>query len=103
MVTEQSWYEGGYRANVVAYAIAKLAHDAKELKKTVDFDTIWRSQAMSDAMEQTLVLVAKEAHKVLVNPPTGSRNDQQSKSSVYSMGLRPRSLYSMPVVDSGLK
>ena len=25
LVSEQPWYQGGYRANVVAYAIAKLA------------------------------------------------------------------------------
>ena len=26
LVSKQSWYQGGYRANIVAYAIAKFAH-----------------------------------------------------------------------------
>ena len=27
LVSEQPWYQGGYRANIVAYAIAKVAYD----------------------------------------------------------------------------
>ena len=30
LVTEQPWYQGGYRANVVAHTIAKLAHDVAQ-------------------------------------------------------------------------
>ena len=74
LVSEQPWYEGGYRANIVAYAIAKLGHDVQESKRAVDFDKIWREQAISEAMEQALISAALDAHHVLVNPPTGIRN-----------------------------
>ena len=30
LVADQPWYQGGYRANIVAYAIAKIAHDTRE-------------------------------------------------------------------------
>jgi hypothetical protein len=74
LVTEQPWYEGGYRANVVAYAIAKLAHDVEEMHLAVDFGSIWRKQDVSEALRQALVISAKACHEVLVDPPSGMSN-----------------------------
>ena len=37
LVTDQPWYQGGYRANIVAHAIAKTAHDAREKGRAVNF------------------------------------------------------------------
>ena len=37
VVSSQPWYQGGYRANIVAYAISKLAHDVAGKKRAVDF------------------------------------------------------------------
>lgn len=74
LVTEQSWYEGGYRANVVAYAIAKIAHDVQERKSAIDFDRIWRLQDVPSALEAALVLSAETVHEVIVSPPAGMRN-----------------------------
>src|SRR3546814_2138359 len=36
VVPAQTWYAGGYRANIVTYAFAKVAHDAEARKRTVD-------------------------------------------------------------------
>lgn len=74
LVSEQSWYEGGYRANVVAYAIAKLVHDAETIRKAVDMDWIWRHQAISENMKEALTLVAEIAHQELITTPPGTRN-----------------------------
>lgn len=74
LVTEQPWYEGGYRANIVAYAIAKLAHDTTNRRMAVDFDGIWQLQAISKAMESALVIVSAAANEVLVKAPAGVRN-----------------------------
>lgn len=71
LVTVQSWYEGGYRANIVAYAIAKLAHDIEMKKLAVNFDVIWKTQQLSDAMKRAIVVAAGEVHKVITNPLTG--------------------------------
>ena len=73
LVTEQAWYEGGYRANVVAYAIAKIAHDVGEMNLAVDFGSIWRKQGISNALRDALTLAAKASHDVLVTPPAGIR------------------------------
>ncbi|MET4090590.1 AIPR family protein [Bradyrhizobium sp. S3.5.5] len=74
LISEQPWYQGGYRANVVAYAIAKIAHDVEEMGRAVNFDAIWRKQNISDAFREALVLAAKASHDVLVDPPVGMSN-----------------------------
>jgi len=74
IVTEQSWYQGGYRANVVAYAIAKMSHDCEQRDEFVDFDAIWREQGISEEMGAALALVAEAVHEVLVSPPASISN-----------------------------
>lgn len=74
IVSNQPWYEGGYRANIVAYGIAKLALDVSKMKKSVDFKQIWNRQGISPAMEEAIALVARDVHDTLVDPPAGVRN-----------------------------
>src|SRR6056297_532116 len=73
-VPQQSWYEGGYRANIVTYSMAKLAHDMDEMGKVVDLDRIWRQQAVPEPVEHALLLAAAEAYDVITHPPEGVRN-----------------------------
>jgi hypothetical protein len=74
LVSAQEWYEGGYRANIVTYAIAKVAHDAKEMEKVVDLSRIWRAQAVPSNLEHALLVAAAEAQDIITNPPEGVRN-----------------------------
>ena len=74
IVSAQTWYEGGYRANIVAYAIAKVAYDVSRKGRAVDFERIWRAQAPSRAMEIALAQAGEIAYEVLTKPPEGMRN-----------------------------
>lgn len=74
LVSEQAWYQGGYRANVVAYAISKVAYDVSVRKYAVDFESIWQLQSPSKSMEDALVHAARLAHGVLIDPPSGIKN-----------------------------
>jgi hypothetical protein len=74
LVTNQPWYEGGYRANTVAYTIAKLAHDIEEKGLAVDFDAIWKIQKLSDSLASAIVIAASEVQKVITTPLTGISN-----------------------------
>jgi hypothetical protein len=65
LVSKQSWYQGGYRANVVAYAIAKIAHDVAALEKGIDFERIWREQKVSPAFLKALVVAATYVNQVI--------------------------------------
>ena len=74
IVSAQDWYTGGYRANIVAYAIAKMAHDVSKMDKVVDFDLIWKNQGLSRAMEKAIALSARKANAVIVAAPAGITN-----------------------------
>ena len=68
MVSKQSWYQGGYRANVVAYTIAKLSQLIKTVAKgkVLDFRTVWNQQRISHALERQLELVAEAVFNIIV-------------------------------------
>jgi len=74
LVSAADWYEGGYRANIVAYAIAKLSFDLKMDGKELDFERIWRSQSLSPALREALSISSKAVHDIIVDTPTGVRN-----------------------------
>ena len=92
-VPKQPWYEGGYRANIVTYAMAKVFHDANGEKQVLDLDAIWRRQAVPDALQRALLLAAAEAHDVITHPPTGVRNmSEWAKQQACWNGLKGRKL-----------
>ena len=74
LVSGSEWYEGGYRANIVTYAIAKLVHDAEENDMVIDLDAVWRNQDVSPDLKASLLVSAAEAQDVITHPPEGIRN-----------------------------
>ncbi len=74
IVSAQEWYQGGYRANIVAYSIAKISYDINQHRCAADFDLIWRKQALSSAFEEAIAVVAKHVCDVLTKPPLGISN-----------------------------
>ena len=74
IVSKASWYQGGYRANIVAYAIAKFAHDLKSSSKDLDFDGIWKDQRLPNIVELALSSCAEVAQTVILNPGGSHRN-----------------------------
>ncbi|MDE0054631.1 MAG: AIPR family protein [Gammaproteobacteria bacterium] len=74
IVSSQTWYQGGYRANIVAYTIAKIAHEMAAQSRAVDFESIWRAQAPGAALAETIAVVAERVHAILIDPPAGMSN-----------------------------
>ena len=74
IVSQQPWYQGGYRANIVAYAIAKLGHEIEKRGKTLNFEAVWRKQQLSHALREALTTAANVANDIIVNPPPNMRN-----------------------------
>jgi hypothetical protein len=92
-VPKQSWYEGGYRANIVTYAMAKVFHDGDDERGVLDLDTTWRRQTVSDPLRRALLVAAAEAHDVITHPPTGVRNmSEWAKQQACWNGLKSREL-----------
>ncbi len=70
MVSTQSWYQGGYRANIVAYTIAKLSNiiETENKNQVLDLRSIWARQRLSDALQKQLQLIAEAVSNVIVDP-----------------------------------
>ena len=74
VVSEQDWYDGGYRANIVTYAIARLAEELSATNRALDYQAIWKRQSLSSAFRVQLGEAARLAHEVIHSPPEGMRN-----------------------------
>lgn len=74
LVSAQGWYNGGYRANIVAYTIAMLAKVCDESNMAFDFIKIWDSQELSFATVQSIQTTAKMVHDDIMNPMAGVSN-----------------------------
>lgn len=74
IIPAQTWYTGGYRANIVTYAIAKVVHDADARGRVPDMDAVWRLQRVPAGLEQALLAAAEAANEVITNPLPGVRN-----------------------------
>ncbi|MGB6008817.1 AIPR family protein [Castellaniella sp.] len=76
MVPKEEWYQGGYRAQIITYTIAKLANmiENRTDRHKLNFDQIWRDQSLSDALVEQLALIAKSAHNSITHPIAGIQN-----------------------------
>ena len=62
---------GGYKANVVTYAIALLSHATA---RRVDLERIWKDQRIDTALESFLDDLAVGVYEVISSPPSHRRN-----------------------------
>lgn len=70
LVSQQPWYQGGYRANIVTYSIAKLHSLISEdaLGKQLNFRAIWDSQTVPPSLCEQLSIIAEKVFRVLTDP-----------------------------------
>ena len=76
LVPKQPWYDGGYRANIVTFSIAKLVQIVEDLGGDLALNTpaIWKQQAISAALTEQLLLIAKSMYEVITHPEQGIEN-----------------------------
>ncbi|MEN5067374.1 AIPR family protein [Achromobacter aegrifaciens] len=77
LISTEAWYEGGYRANIVTYSIAKLCHmlETSAAERVLDYQGIWRQQTISHALREQLRLIARSMYTVITTPDQeGSEN-----------------------------
>ena len=103
LVPGQPWYTGGYRANIVTYAIAKVVHDAEARGQVIDLDLVWRMQNTPAELERALLAAGEAANDVITNPPAGIRNMSEwaKKQACWSM-LSKRQVAYGPGFESNL-
>lgn len=74
LVSDQPWYNGGYRANVVAYTLSMLGEIAKRRNATLEYQRIWTAQAIDDRLSRSLARIAKAINDNITSPPQGISN-----------------------------
>lgn len=74
LVSTQQWYNGGYRANIVAYTLALLGHYASLQGKSIDFIRIWNTQFISADLERALEVTSELVHDDITQPQQGISN-----------------------------
>ena len=67
-LVQQQQY-GGYRANIVTYTLAWISNKTAQ---RIDLDRIWKEQALTQALEETIIDVSKAVREVIINPPGGA-------------------------------
>ena len=79
MISSQSWYQGGYRANIVTYTIALLHKliQKQYQKKNLDLMNIWLRQTVPDAVKAALTELSEHVYAKLTDPPKGIANVTQ--------------------------
>ena len=79
MIPKQSWYEGGYKANVVAYTTSLLHHiiNKKYPGEMLDLEKIWQKQQCPDILLQQLTVLAEQVYYCITADNRGVQNVTQ--------------------------
>ncbi len=73
-VKASDWYESGFLANIVTYAMARLSFELDKLKVQPDWSQIWRMGEVPESFVDVLVDVAKVMMGVLNDPARPQKN-----------------------------
>ncbi len=78
LVSKADWYESGrgYRAQIVAYATARLAALAEKRSDggRLDYMKVWSAQAAGEVLERQVLKIAEIMKQVLWSPPQAGQN-----------------------------
>lgn len=76
IVPKESWYDGGYRANIVTFSLAKLANmiESRADSSKFNFQHVWKTQEISTSLVEQFRLIAKAAYAVIIRPEAGIQN-----------------------------
>ncbi len=67
-ILRAGWYTG-YKANIVAYALAKFSNMVADSDSHIDFLKIWELQTMPESLAEQLMRIAEKVNGILLNPP----------------------------------
>jgi hypothetical protein len=75
-ISKETWYEGGYRAQIVAYACARLAVLALDRSDGggIDYAKIWTQQSAGPVLERQIGRIGEAVAHVILKPPIAGRN-----------------------------
>ncbi|MAS11201.1 AIPR family protein [Salinisphaera sp.] len=73
-VSSQPWYNGGYRANIVAYTLAMLSAFCRHKSISLDYARIWNQQEVYPSLAKSTSVVSRFVNDDISQPPAGISN-----------------------------
>jgi hypothetical protein len=77
LVSNASWYESGFRAQVMTYAWAKIAQDMSTRGKVLDYSDVWRRQEIPESAKEAFSMVSPLIYDVIKKADPSERNPAQ--------------------------
>jgi hypothetical protein len=77
LITNSSWYDGGYRAQTVAYTISYLSALVEFSGLYLNFTLIWENQCLPNSLIKMLEVISEMVYSKITHPPTGYANISQ--------------------------
>lgn len=77
IVSNSNWYDGGFRAQTVAYTISYFSYLIDKTGKFLDFSLIWQEQKLTDDLVKIVEVISKDIYDDITNPPEGFANIAQ--------------------------
>jgi hypothetical protein len=77
IVSDADWYDGGFRAQTVAYTISYLSALVNESGVDLNFDLIWELQNIPDSLREMLKIISEKVYYSITNPLAGYANIAQ--------------------------
>jgi len=77
LISNAEWYDGGFRAQTVAYTISYLSYTIERTGKYLNFNQIWEKQDLSSSLTELLQVISKKVYDRITDPPEGYANISQ--------------------------
>lgn len=74
LVSSQPWYNGGYRANIVAFTLAVVSDIVRSQGRSIDYGRIWATQGIGSTLIEALTVISKAVNEEIIRPPAGISN-----------------------------
>lgn len=77
IVSNAGWYDGGFRAQTVAYTISYLSYLIEKTNRFLNFNLIWEEQKLPNNLIEILKIISKTIYYEITNSPEGFANVAQ--------------------------
>ncbi|MGL5780106.1 AIPR family protein [Cetobacterium sp.] len=74
LISDSEWYDGGYRAQTVAYTIAYLSKYLSDNQLKFNFQLIWEMQSLDDFLDDFFRKLSYQIYRLIMKPDLGYTN-----------------------------
>lgn len=72
--SRSEWFNGGFRAQTVAYSLSYFSHYLSLNNIKIDWFKIWELQSIPPNLTQNILKIGEKVYELLLDPPAGNAN-----------------------------